>query len=112
LGDYFEHTLFHQRVSDETDDTMIIKVPIASLDGLPEAYAADLRAIATAEHGGNLLCDDLKLREVVAKHRPEKLQGLGDLIHRLTKTLRIPECPGCQKRRPALNKSVPFPVKV
>jgi hypothetical protein len=89
---------------------MIIKVPVASLATLPEAYAADLRGIATAEHNGNLLCDDVKLREVVAKHRPEKLQGLGDLIHRVTKTLHIPECPACKKRRPFLNQAVPFRV--
>jgi hypothetical protein len=90
---------------------MIIKVPIASLAALPEAYAADLRGIATAEHGGNLLCDDVKLREVVAKHRPEKLQGLGDLVAAVTKRLGIPECGGCKARREKLNQAVPFPVK-
>lgn len=89
---------------------MIIKVPIASLDGLPEDYAADLRAIATAEHGGHLLCDDAKLREVVAKHRPEKLQGLGDVVAAVTKRLGIPECGGCKARRAALNQTVPFKV--
>jgi hypothetical protein len=91
---------------------MIIKVPVASLDGLPEAYATELRGIASAEHGGNLLCDDTKLREVVAKHRPEKLQGLGDVIAAVTKRLGIPECGGCKQRRQGLNKAVPFRPKV
>ena len=90
---------------------MTIKVPIASLDTLPEAYAADLRAIAVRECDDHLFCDDVKLREVVAKHRPEKLQGLGDLIAAVTKRLGIPECGGCKSRREKLNQAVPFPVK-
>jgi len=34
----------------------------------------------------------------------EETKGLGDVVHRITKKLRIKECGGCKKRREVLNK--------
>jgi hypothetical protein len=39
------------------------------------------------------------------------MQGLGDAVAKVTKTLGIKECGGCKKRREALNKMVPFGTK-
>jgi len=33
-----------------------------------------------------------------------KTTGLGDVVHRVTKKLKIRECGGCKKRREVLNK--------
>lgn len=33
-----------------------------------------------------------------------KTKGLGDVVYRVTKKLRIKECGGCKKRREVLNK--------
>jgi len=34
----------------------------------------------------------------------EEAKGLGDVVHGITKKLRIKECGGCEKRRVVLNK--------
>jgi len=34
----------------------------------------------------------------------EETKGLGDVVYRVTKKLRIKECGGCEKRRAVLNK--------
>ena len=39
---------------------------------------------------------------------PERIRGLGDVVHKVTSKLGIRECGGCKKRREALNKAVPF----
>ena len=39
---------------------------------------------------------------------PERIRGLGDVVHKVTSRLGIRECGGCKKRREALNKAVPF----
>ena len=39
---------------------------------------------------------------------PERINGLGDVVHKVTSKLRIRECGGCKKRREALNRLVPF----
>jgi len=33
-----------------------------------------------------------------------KTMGFGDIVHRVTKKLRIRECGGCKRRREVLNK--------
>lgn len=33
-----------------------------------------------------------------------KIKGLGDVVHVITKKLKIKECEGCEKRRKILNK--------
>ena len=38
-----------------------------------------------------------------------KIEGLGDMIQRLTKAMRIPTCPKCEERRKKLNSM--FPIK-
>lgn len=35
-------------------------------------------------------------------------RGLGDTIHKITTALHIPHCGGCEQRREALNKIVPY----
>jgi len=37
-----------------------------------------------------------------------KIEGLGDIIQRLTKTVGIPTCSKCEERRKKLNKMLPF----
>jgi len=39
---------------------------------------------------------------------PDRIRGLGDVVHKVTSKLGIRECGGCKKRREALNKAVPF----
>ncbi len=43
--------------------------------------------------------------------KPAPLRGLGDLIERGTKAVGIRACGGCQRRRDALNRLVPFNAK-
>jgi|TARA_Y100000310_G_C20442194_1_gene696640 hypothetical protein len=38
-----------------------------------------------------------------------KIEGLGDIIQKLTKAVKIPTCSKCEERRKKLNKM--FPVK-
>lgn len=38
-----------------------------------------------------------------------KIEGLGDIIQRLTKAVKIPTCPKCEERRKKLNEM--FPLK-
>jgi hypothetical protein len=38
----------------------------------------------------------------------DKMEGLGDAVARVTKSLGIPECSKCKKRRKWLNERVPF----
>lgn len=40
--------------------------------------------------------------------QPDRIRGLGDVVHKVTSKLGIKECGGCKKRREALNKAVPF----
>ena len=42
--------------------------------------------------------------EWLEKQIMAKTTGLGDVVHRVTKKLRIKECGGCKKRREVLNK--------
>jgi hypothetical protein len=38
-------------------------------------------------------------------------RGLGDVVAKVTKTVGLPSCGPCQKRREALNAAVPNPFK-
>ena len=42
------------------------------------------------------------------KQRHPTLIGFGDLIESVTKTMKIPTCEGCKKRRDYLNEKFPF----
>ena len=44
----------------------------------------------------------------VDKPLPKRITGLGDVIARATSAVGIKPCGGCQKRREALNKLIPF----
>ncbi len=37
-----------------------------------------------------------------------KVEGLGDMIQRLTKAVKIPTCSKCEERRKKLNNMFPF----
>jgi len=40
-----------------------------------------------------------------------KVEGLGDMIQRLTKAVKIPTCSKCEERRKKLNNMFPFKKK-
>ncbi len=44
-------------------------------------------------------------------HYDEMNRGLGDTIFKVTQTLRIPHCGGCEERREKLNAAVPYRKK-
>ena len=52
-----------------------------------------------------LEAQDINLDGVESK---PQIEGLGDLISRVTKALGIEECEGCQKRKKLLNDAYPF----
>ena len=43
------------------------------------------------------------------KDEKQKIEGLGDMIERLTKAIKIPKCSKCEERRKKLNSM--FPLK-
>jgi len=45
---------------------------------------------------------------VAPEPQPERIRGLGDVIAAVTKTVGIRPCGGCQQRREALNRAIPF----
>ena len=44
-------------------------------------------------------------------HYAGRARGLGDIVATAAKAVGIAPCGGCQKRREALNKAVPFPLR-
>lgn len=57
-----------------------------------------------SEKSGNFTCHICgELIKATTKSR-----GLGDTIHKITTALHIPHCGGCEQRRQALNKLVPY----
>lgn len=46
--------------------------------------------------------------DLVAFTPPEAVNGLGDVVAKVTKAVGIKPCGPCQKRREALNRMVPF----
>jgi len=40
--------------------------------------------------------------------KERKIEGLGDIIERLTNAIKIPKCSKCEERRKKLNSKFPF----
>lgn len=61
-------------------------------------------------HGGTPTPDQCRACEEFAPVSVggRRLRGLGDLVAAATKAVGIKPCGGCQKRREALNRMVPF----
>lgn len=49
-----------------------------------------------------------KLNKLRAEGKPARLEGLGDVVAKVTKAVGIKPCGGCKKRQEWLNKKVPF----
>jgi hypothetical protein len=85
------------------------------LGGSPTCTAGhDLESCATCEHRvsrqGNMIDPPIMGPKppVAPEPQPERIRGLGDVVAAVTKTVGIRPCGGCQKRREALNRAVPF----
>ena len=52
---------------------------------------------------------DARLEKLIKKFNDNKIfEGAGDVIERVTKSIGIPTCGGCKKRRDYLNKKFPL----
>ena len=49
-----------------------------------------------------------KTRKPIRIPLPVSEQGLGDVVHRVTKALRIPHCAPCAERKARFNRAVRF----
>jgi hypothetical protein len=52
---------------------------------------------------------DARIKKLIKRFNDNQtFEGAGDVIEKVTKTIGIPTCGGCKKRRDYLNKKFPF----
>jgi hypothetical protein len=104
---------------------MMARIQVSKLSGLPEAYAAELRAAGKVD-GEFILVPLSKALLIRSRYRPRKeaakVRGLGDVVHMVAKPIAKvlglscidkmtgglkPQSP-CAKRREMLNRAIPF----
>ena len=81
------------------------------------AYAADLESAGRWD-GDRLMIEVDSLHSIVMKHDPNRIKGLGDIVHLAAKPIArvmdktigtsLSGCGSCDKRREALNRAVPL----
>lgn len=78
----------------------------------PAGYMEEVLSRATNITDTSYELSSEALAELRAKYfnkpPPQKMQGLGDAIAKVTKAMGIAGCEPCEERRRALNKLVPF----